>query len=51
MMNTKASYEVLESDVIEIRIKRRITMRSGKGNQPLKTKTAVERPILKLRIK
>ena len=43
--------EALESvmcDVIKIRLKRRIVMRSGKGNQPLNIKTAVERPILKL---
>ena len=35
-------------DVIKIRLKRRIATRSGKGNQPLNIKTAVERPILKL---
>ncbi len=43
--------EALESfvcDVIEIQIKTRIAKRSGKGNQPLNIKTAVERPILKL---
>ena len=43
--------EVLESvmcDVIKIRLKRRIATRSGKGNQPLNIKTAVEWPILKL---
>ena len=43
--------EALESvmcDVIKIRLKRRIATRSGKGNQPLNIKTAVERPILKL---
>ncbi len=33
-------------DVIKIYIKRRIAIRSGKGNQPLNIKTAVERPIL-----
>ncbi len=27
---------------------KRIKMRSGKGNQPLNIKTAIERPILKL---
>ncbi len=36
------------SDVIKIRLKRRIATRSGKGNQPLNIKTAVKRPILKL---
>ncbi len=35
-------------DVIKIRLKRRITIRSEKGNQPLNIKTAVELPILKL---
>ncbi len=43
--------EALESvmcDDIKIRLKRRIATRSGKGNQPLNMKTAVERPILKL---
>ncbi len=35
-------------DVIKIRLIRRIATRSGKGNQPLNIKTAVERPILKL---
>ena len=43
--------EVLESvmcEVIKIRLKRRITTRSGKENQPLNIKRAVERPILKL---
>ena len=35
-------------DVIQIRLKRRIATRSGKGNWPLNIKTAVERPILKL---
>ncbi len=43
--------EVLESvmyDIIKIHIKRRIATRSGKGNQPLIIKTAVERPIVKL---
>ncbi len=29
-------------------LKRRDAMRSGKGNQPLNIKTALERPILKL---
>ena len=33
-------------DVIKIRLKRRIATRSGKGNEPLNIKTAVE--ILKL---
>ena len=45
--------EALESvflDVIKKRLKRRIAKRSGKGNQPLNIKTAVERPILKLRL-
>ena len=35
-------------DVIKIRLKRRHAMRSGKGNQLLNIKTAVERPIFKL---
>ena len=35
-------------DVIKIHIKRRIATRSGKGNQPLNIKTALEQPILKL---
>ncbi len=35
-------------DDMKIRLKRRIATRSGKGNQPLNIKTAVERPILKL---
>ena len=35
-------------DVIKIRLKRSIATRSGKGNQPINIKTAVERPILKL---
>ncbi len=35
-------------DIIKIRLKRRIASRSGKENQPLNIKTAVERPILKL---
>ena len=34
-------------DVIKIRIKRRIAMRSRRGNQPLNIKTAIERPIFK----
>ena len=37
-------------DAINIRLKRRITMRIGKGNQLLNIKTAVERPIFKLRL-
>ena len=43
--------EALESvmcDVIKIRLKRRIATRSGKGNQTLNIKIAVEWPILKL---
>ncbi len=38
-------HEALESvmcDVIKIRLKRRIATRSGKGNQPLNIKTALE---------
>ncbi len=35
-------------DVIKISLKRRIATRSGKGNQTLNIKTAVEWPILKL---
>ncbi len=44
-------YEELVSvmcDVIKIRLKRSIASRSGKGNQPLNIKTAVERLILNL---
>ncbi len=37
-------------DVIRIRLKRRIATRSGNENQPLNIKTAVELPILKLRL-
>ena len=37
-------------DVMKISIKRRIAKRSGKGNQPLNIKTAVELQILKLGI-
>ncbi len=35
-------------DVIKIYLKRRDATRSGKGNQPLNIKKAVERSILKL---
>ncbi len=35
-------------DVIRICLKWRYATRSGKRNQPLNNKTAVERPILKL---
>ena len=35
-------------DGIKIYLNRRIATRSGKGNQPLNNKTAVERPISKL---
>ncbi len=35
-------------DVMKIRLKRRIATRSGKGNQPLNIKTAIEQLILKL---
>ncbi len=35
-------------DVIKILLKRRDATRSGKGNQPLNIKTAVEQPTLKL---
>ena len=44
-------YEALESgmyDVIKKSLKRSYATRSGKGNQPLNIKTAVQRPILKL---
>ncbi len=40
--------ESVTCDVIKIRLKRWIATRSGKGNQPIDIKTAVERPILKL---
>ena len=36
-------------DVIKIRQKRSYATRSGKGNQPLNIKTAVERSIFKAR--
>ncbi len=45
--------EALESamsDDMKIGMKRRISTRSGKGNQLLNIKTAVERPILKIGI-
>ncbi len=48
MNNTCRTEESGICDVIEISLKRRDAMRSGKGNQPLNIKTAVERPILKL---
>ena len=35
-------------DVIKIRLKGRFATRSGKGNQSLNIKTAVEQPILKV---
>ena len=35
-------------DIIKILLKRRIAMRTGKGNQPLNIKTAIERSIIKL---
>ena len=44
----KESLESIMCDVIKIRLKRWIATRSGKGNQPLNIKTAVEQPILKL---
>ncbi len=37
-------------DVIYIRLKRRIEMRIGKGNQLLNIKTALKKPILKLKL-
>ncbi len=46
-------FEALESgmcDVIEIRLKRKVETRSWKRNQPINIKTAVEWPILKLRL-
>ncbi len=48
---TYNKFEALESgmcEVMKIRLKRRIVARSGRGNQLLDIKTAVERPILKL---
>ncbi len=50
ILSKHQKHEAMESvmcDVIKIRIKRRIAT-SGKGNQPLNIKTAVERPLLKL---
>ncbi len=44
---TKLALERGMRDVINISIKRRDATRSGKGNQRLIFKTAVERPILK----
>ncbi len=38
------------ADVIKVNLKRRDATRSGKGNQPLNIKAAVERPILELRL-
>ncbi len=49
----KLLYEALKIglfDVIKLRIKRRDAPRSGKGNQPLNIKIAVERPNFKARI-
>ena len=51
MNKSKEIIEALESgmcDVIKIHLKRMDATRSGKGNQPLNIKTAVEWPILKL---
>ncbi len=49
MTITSEALESVMCDVIKIRLKRRIAAtRSGKGNQPLNIKTAVEQPILKL---
>ena len=45
--------EALESgmcDIIKIPLKRRDATIIGKGNKPLNIKTAVEQPILKLRL-
>ncbi len=42
--------ESLMLDVIIKRLKRKLATRSGKGNQPLNIKTAVEQPILKLEL-
>ncbi len=45
------SFAALESgmcDIIKVHLKTRKATRSGKGNQPLNIKTAVERLILKL---
>ena len=47
----KPQNEAMESvmcDVIKIRLKRRYATRSGKGNQLLNIRTAVEGPVLKL---
>ena len=49
MICTEAQ-ESVTCDFIKIRLKRRIATRSGKETQPLNVKTAVERPILKLRL-
>ncbi len=46
----KESLESGMCDVIKIRLKRRDATRSGKGNQPLNIKTAVEQPLLKQRL-
>ncbi len=48
MDGQKGIAESVMYDVIEIRLKRRNATRSGKGNQPLNIKTAVERPFLNL---
>ena len=47
-ISSKEAPESVMSAVINIRLKRRIATRCGKGNQPLKIKTAVDQPILKL---
>ena len=50
-MQMIGNIEALESvmcDVLEIRLKRWIATRSGKGNQPLNIRTVIKRPILKL---
>ena len=44
----KEALKSVMCDVIKIRLKRRIASRSGKRNQSLNIKTAIEWPILKL---
>ena len=49
-IENKEALESVMCDVIIIGLKRRIATSSRKGSQPLNIKTAVDRPILKLRL-
>ncbi len=46
-LRSAGALESAMCDFIKISLKRRIATRTGKENQPLSIKTAVERPILK----